>query len=129
MPAAKKALLLPGRDQQAGGRGGLIPSIEQSYCRRGPAWGQPLYCRWSCFLIQVSQYLPDHRRVFNTGDYPDLAAAFTAGFDVDIEHAFQTLCPLVRMSRCRVAHGCAGAASLLMPGARPGFDRVSLVVF
>ena len=30
--------------------------------------------------------------------------------NVDIEYAFQSLCPLVRMSRCRGAQGCAGAA-------------------
>ena len=32
--------------------------------------------------------------------------------DIDLKHPFQALCPLDRMSRCRVAHGCAGAASL-----------------
>ena len=35
--------------------------------------------------------------------------------DIDVEHTFQALCPLVRMSRCRGAHGCAGATKLL-PG-------------
>jgi hypothetical protein len=42
---------------------------------------------------QVGEYFPDHRRVFDTGDDPDITTAFAAGFDIDIEHAFQSLCP------------------------------------
>ena len=35
MPRAKIAILLPGRDKQAGGLVGLIPSVKQSRYRRG----------------------------------------------------------------------------------------------
>jgi len=35
----------------------------------------------------VSEYLPDHRRIFNAGDYFDRATAFAAGFNVDVEYS------------------------------------------
>ncbi len=73
----------------------------------------------------MSEYLPDHRRVFNAGDYFDRATTFTAGFNVDVEYALESLRPLVRMSRCREAHGCARTASSLMPGAQQGFGLVA----
>jgi hypothetical protein len=34
-----------------------------------------------------SKYFLDDHGVFDAGDYLDSAAAFTAGFDVDIEYA------------------------------------------
>jgi hypothetical protein len=43
--------------------------------------------------IQVREYLVDHCRVFDTGDDADITTAFAAGFDLDMEHAFQSLCP------------------------------------
>jgi hypothetical protein len=39
------------------------------------------------------KYLPGHHRVFNAGNNPDVATAFAAGFDIDIEHSLQSLCP------------------------------------
>jgi hypothetical protein len=51
-----------GREQQTGGRAGLIPSVKQPRCRRTPALGQPGDSR---FLIQVSEYLVEHHRVFD----------------------------------------------------------------
>ena len=68
---------LPSRDQQADRRVGLIPSIKQTRYRRGPAGWQPGGSR---FLIQVSEYLVDHRRVFDAGDDAHITTAFTAGF-------------------------------------------------
>jgi len=76
-PGAKPAIPLPSREQQADRRVGLIPSIKQSRYRRGPAWRQPGGSR---FLIQVSEYLVDHRRVFDAGDDAHITTAFTAGF-------------------------------------------------
>ena len=32
--------------------------------------------------IQVSEYLVDHRRVFDAGDDADLTTTFAAGFDI-----------------------------------------------
>jgi hypothetical protein len=31
-----------------------------------------------CFIVQVSEYFPDHHRVFNSGDDLDGATAFSA---------------------------------------------------
>ena len=47
------------------------------------------HCRCRRFLAQVSEYLPDHRRIFNAGDYFDCAAAFVNSFNVDAEHGGQ----------------------------------------
>ena len=33
--------------------------------------------------FQVSEYLVDHRRIFDAGDDPDFTAAITTGFNVD----------------------------------------------
>jgi len=65
-------------------------SVKQSRCRRSPAWWQPGCSR---FLIQVGEYLVDHRRVFDAGDDADITTAFAAGFDIDIEYTFQSLYP------------------------------------
>ena len=75
--------------------------------------------------FQVGEYLLDHRRVFDAGDDADITAAFTARFNVDVESALQSLRPLVRMSRCREAQGCARAARSLMPGAQPALGLVA----
>jgi hypothetical protein len=77
-PGAKKVKPLPGREQQAGGPVGLIPSVKQPRCRRGPALGQPGCCRCGSFFIQVSEYLVDQRRVFDAGNDAHITAAFTA---------------------------------------------------
>lgn len=39
------------------------------------------------------QNLPDHRRVLDAGDHPDLATALLAALDLDTEHALEPLCP------------------------------------
>jgi len=41
----------------------------------------------------VNQYLLDDYRIFDTGNDLDGAAAFTARFDVNTEHALEPLCP------------------------------------
>ena len=48
------------------------------------------------YCIQVSEYLVDHRRVFDTGDDADITTAFAAGFDIDMENTFESLCPCHR---------------------------------
>ena len=68
---------LAGREQQADRRVGLIPSVKQSRHRRGSAWRQQGGSR---FFSQVSEYLADHRRIFDAGDDADITTAFTAGF-------------------------------------------------
>ena len=59
--------------------------------RRCPAVGQR---RWygRRVQIQVGEYFLDDHRVFDAGDHFDGATAFTARFDVDIEHPFESLC-------------------------------------
>ncbi len=47
-------------------------------------------------LIEVCQYLPDHRRILDTGDHPHRTAAFAAGVNVDVEHPLEPLCPTHR---------------------------------
>lgn len=42
----------------------------------------------------MSEYFVDHRRVFDSGDDADISTAFAEGRDVDIEYAFQSLCPV-----------------------------------
>ncbi len=37
----------------------------------------------------MREYLPDHHRVF---DDAHITTAFTAGFNVDVEDAFESLC-------------------------------------
>jgi hypothetical protein len=54
----------------------------------GPARGQRGGNRCSHFLIQVSEYLANHLRVFDAGNNPDLTAAFTTGIKVNIKHSF-----------------------------------------
>ena len=84
---AKKTLPLPGREQQACGLAGLISSVKQSRCRRGPAWWQQVQSCWGYFFFQVSEYLLDRYRVFNTGNGLDRATAFAAGFEATASSA------------------------------------------
>jgi hypothetical protein len=44
-------------------------------------WQQTGRCR-SCFISQVNEYLPDHHRVFDTGNYLDGTTTFAAGFNI-----------------------------------------------
>jgi len=83
-------------------------------------WGTALWqpapsCRVR-YSIQVSENFFDHGRIFNAGDDFDGATTFSARFNVDVEHPFEPLCSLVRMSRCREAQGSARAARSWMPG-------------
>ena len=116
--------------------------LKQACLRWSPAFRQQAGSGRSRFRIQVSKDFPDHRRVFNTGDdvqgrtnaagawmrksgHFDRTATLATDFNVNVEYAFESLRPLVRMSWCREAQGCARAARSLMPGARRGFDPVS----
>ena len=67
--------------------------LKQARLRWSPALGQPAQSGRGYFFLQVREYLLDHHRVFNTSDYLDGATAFAAGFNVDMEHPFQSLCP------------------------------------
>jgi len=46
--------------------------------------GPPGGSHGSRFTIQISEYLADYHRVFDTGDDAHIITAFTAGFDVNI---------------------------------------------
>ena len=54
---------------------GLIPSVKQAGLRRRPALRQAGGFRCSRFLIQVREYLRDHRRVLDAGDETDITTA------------------------------------------------------
>ena len=82
LEGARKGIPFPGRDQQAGGRVGLLLLVKPSRYRRGPALGQPGGCRYRRFLIQVSEYLVNHRRVFNAGDQLDETGAFATNISL-----------------------------------------------
>jgi hypothetical protein len=88
----------------------------------------------------VSEYLVDYCRVFSAiapgmalppaslqsdaGDDADIITTFATGFDIDIEHAFQSLCP----GYCQGWHVCRFCRSKnrsLMPGAQPALDLVA----
>ncbi len=73
---------LPGRQQQVSGLVGPIPLVKQFRYRWGPALGQPGGCRYRRFLIQVSEYLVNHRRVFNAGDQLDETGAFATNISL-----------------------------------------------
>ena len=51
---------------------------KQSSLRRGPAFGQAVKFLCNGILVQIDEYLVDHHRVLDTGDYLDGAAAFAA---------------------------------------------------
>jgi len=67
-PGAIPAILPPGWEQQADRRAEFLPSVKSSRCGRGPAGWQPGGSR---FLIQVSEYLIDHRSVFAKSRCPE----------------------------------------------------------
>jgi hypothetical protein len=48
--------------------------LKQASLRWSPAFRQQILCWSSRFAIQVSEYLADYRRVFNTGNDPDVSA-------------------------------------------------------
>ncbi len=73
----RKATPLPGWEQRSSRLGGPIHSAKQCARRWGAALRQRGCSRCGRFVIQVGEYLPDHRRVFDTGDYPDETGIFT----------------------------------------------------
>ena len=58
-----------------------------------PPLGQRLGFRCLGFIGQVIEDFLDHHRVFDAGNDLNGAAAFTAGFNVDVEEALAALCP------------------------------------
>ena len=82
-------------------------SVEQAGLGRRPRRWQTRGIGCCVFAVQVGEDRLDHDRIFDTGDDLDVAAAAVADLYGDVEDSFQTLRPLVRMSRCREAHGCA----------------------
>jgi len=89
---------------------GFIPSHEQTHWQVwwGPAIRQQSSCCRRCYVIQVSEYLLDDHGIFDAGNDPDITAAFTAGFNINIENPLQPLCP---------GHGCAAFCwSLVLSG-------------
>jgi hypothetical protein len=80
-------------------------------------------------VLQVTEDLLDHYRIFNTGNHLHGAAADTAGLDVDFEYTFEALCPshgLVALFRCFVT----GVRRLMptCPFAPPSRKRTELPV-
>ena len=71
----------------------FTPSNKQPRCWRGPGFRQQAGSGGGDYFIQMSEYLTDHLRVFNTSNDSDLTTAFTTGFDIDIEHALQAPSP------------------------------------
>jgi len=94
-PGMRSAIPLPNWEQQVRIIVEIVTSLEQSYRQagRGPAIRQQTVSRKCLFLIQVGKYLPNHYRVFNTGDDSDVTTALTTGFYVYIEDALQSPCP------------------------------------
>ena len=60
----------------------FTPSNKQPRCWRGPGFRQQAGSGGSYYFIQMSEYLTDHLRVFNTSNDSDLTTAITAGFDI-----------------------------------------------
>ena len=63
-----------------------MASAEQTD-RRRPALWQPACPLPGFLLVEVGEYLPNHRRVFDAGDDPDRAAAFTTGLNQEVRAA------------------------------------------
>ena len=74
-----------------------------------PRWRPGSVVRYSP-LVKVLENLLDNHRVFHTGDDPDRSFTLFANLNVNVEHPFQSLHPLIRKFRCRGAHGCARTA-------------------
>ena len=60
----------------------FTPSNKQPRCWRGPGFWQQAGSGGGYYFIQMSEYLTDHLRVFNTSNDSDLTTAITAGFDI-----------------------------------------------
>jgi len=70
----------------------LSPDREPWLWWRPAIWRPDGFCHRDIF-IQVGQYLFDDHRIFNAGDDVHGAAAFMAGFNIDVEHLLEPLCP------------------------------------
>ena len=71
----------------------------------------------------MNKNLPDHHRVFDIGDDPDISPAFTAGFNINGKYPFQALGPGHRgpfLSRGLVllVYRCFDLCALTPPGRR-----------
>jgi len=72
---------------------GFFTADQQARAWRCPALRQQVgRCR-SCFLSGMNEYLPDHHRVFDTGNYLDGTTTFATGFNIDGKYPFQSLGP------------------------------------
>ena len=67
-------------------------SVEQAVLRRRPALWQSLLFGCRC-LIQMIQYLFDHYRIFNTGDYLHPPPTLLTGLNIHIEYPLSSLRP------------------------------------
>ena len=94
-------LPFPSRNQQAGGFSGRVLSIKQPLCWGSPTFRQQSCCCRSFIAIQVGEYLLNNRWVFDAGDDLDITTALSAGFNINVKHALQALCP----GHCCVAFG------------------------
>jgi len=65
---AKKAMLLPDKEQRVRAMIGFILSNEQAHFRRSSAIRQQCCCYRSCIVIQVSEYFLNNCWVFDAGD-------------------------------------------------------------
>ena len=96
-----------------------VASFEQGGLRRSPAVGQR---RWRGMgLSQVGEDHVNHCRILDAGDDFDGTAALTSGFDVDVEHALEALCPRhgrTAFGLCGPRTGCLGRAAPTLPGRR-----------
>ena len=69
----------------------------------------------------MSEYLVDHRRVFNAGDYFDCATPFTTRFNADVEYPLQPArpghgCPALRRRWLCLLLRCVTLLTLTPPG-------------
>ena len=65
--------------------------------------------------------LVNHCRILDAGDDFDGTPALTAGFDVDVEHPFEALCPshgCMAFGRCLLRTGCLRLVAPAPPGRR-----------
>ncbi len=73
---AKKAMLLPDLEQRVRAMIGIILSNQQAHGRRSSAIRQPCCCRKGCIVIQMSEYLLNNYRVFDTENNLDETGTF-----------------------------------------------------
>jgi len=57
----------------------MMGFLKPASLRWSPAWWQQVQSCWGYFFFQVSEYLLEYQRDFNTGDDLDRATAFAAG--------------------------------------------------